>query len=37
MELGVHTGEWSALPCGSAAPPAAEQDYLLAPKQAKGK
>jgi hypothetical protein len=21
MELGVHAGEWSALPCGSAAPP----------------
>jgi hypothetical protein len=29
MELGVHAGEWSALPCGSAAPPA-ERDYPLA-------
>jgi hypothetical protein len=28
MELGVHAGEWSALPCGSAAPPA-ERDYPL--------
>ena len=28
-ELGVHAGEWSALPCGSAAPPA-ERDYPLA-------
>jgi hypothetical protein len=29
MELGVHAGEWSALPCGSASPPA-ERDYPLA-------
>ena len=29
MGLGVHAGEWSALPCGSAAPPA-ERDYPLA-------
>jgi hypothetical protein len=30
MELGVRAGEWSALPCGSAAPPPAERDYPLA-------
>jgi hypothetical protein len=29
MGLGVHAGEWSTLPCGSAAPPA-ERDYPLA-------
>jgi hypothetical protein len=29
MGLGVHAGEWSALPCGSAAPPA-ERDCPLA-------
>jgi hypothetical protein len=30
MGLGVHAGEWSALPCGSAAPLTAERDCPLA-------
>jgi hypothetical protein len=29
MELGVHAGEWSALPCGSAAALPVERDYPL--------
>jgi hypothetical protein len=29
MGLGVRAGEWSALPCGSAYPPA-ERDYTVA-------